>query len=96
MRAPAIVRSVGYMQAEPEQNAEFEDGAERPDDGAPARPVEAPLETPIDDAVEQAMTANPADDDRDDLRDVVRGLEVDEADASEQARAAGLDDEEHD
>jgi hypothetical protein len=59
--------------------------------------VDVPIETPADDAAEQALPASSADDEDDDdaAADALvdRGLEVDEADAADQARSVGLDDE---
>ena len=58
--------------------------------------VDVPIETPAEDVAEQAMQAVPSEaSDDDETVDAVleRGLEVDEADAAEQARVAGLDDE---
>lgn len=56
-------------------------------------PMETSIETPIDDAVEQTVMADPfeAAADADYTEDVHRGLEVDEWDATEQARAADID-----
>jgi hypothetical protein len=58
-------------------------------------PMEPSTETPIEDATEQSMIANPVDAARDqDYPDNVhRGLEVDEWDATEQAREVDFDDE---
>jgi hypothetical protein len=58
--------------------------------------VDVPIETPADDAVEQALPVSSADDEDDDeTADALldRSLEVDEADAAEQARSVGLDDD---
>jgi hypothetical protein len=56
---------------------------------------EPSVETPVEDATEQSVSANPIDDaqDRDYAEDVHRGLEVNEWDATEQARSVNLDDE---
>jgi hypothetical protein len=58
--------------------------------------VDVPIETPADDAAEQALPASTDDDvDGDETTDTLeeRGLEVNEADAAEQARSVGLDDD---
>ena len=58
--------------------------------------VDVPIEAPAEDAAEQSRGAVPADetDDDDDPGTVIhRGLEVNEADAADQARTAGLDDD---
>ena len=57
--------------------------------------VDVPIETPADDAAEQAQPASTDDADGDEAPDTVgdRGLEVNEADAAEQARSVGLDDD---
>ena len=72
-----------------------------PDEEAPAQrlgePEDVPIETPVDDVAEQSLPAAPAEeeDGPDEAEDAVihRGLEVNEADAVEQARTVGLDDE---
>jgi len=72
-----------------------------PDEEAPAQrlgePEDVPIETPADDVAEQALPAAPAEeeDGPDEAEEAVihRGLEVNEADAVEQARTVGLDDE---
>jgi len=62
----------------------------------PPEDVDVPIETPPDDVAEQAVDAVPADEDEGDEPTgavIHRGLEVDEADAADQARLAGLDDD---
>jgi hypothetical protein len=62
----------------------------------PPEAVDVPIETPRDDVAEQAVGAVPADEEEDDEPGgpvIHRGLEVDEADAADQARLAGLDDD---
>jgi hypothetical protein len=56
-------------------------------------PMEAVPNAPVEDAVEQSVIADPAEAtaDVDYAEDVHRGLEVDEWDATEQARSANLD-----
>jgi hypothetical protein len=56
-------------------------------------PMEALPNSPIEDAVEQSVIADPVEAaaDVDYTADVHRGLEVDEWDATEQARTAMLD-----
>jgi hypothetical protein len=56
-------------------------------------PTERTLETPIEDVVEQSVVADPveATAEVDYAEDVHRGLEVDEWDATEQARTVNLD-----
>jgi len=58
-------------------------------------PMDPTPETPIEDAVEQSIIADPveATADIDYAKDVHRGLEVDEWDATEQARTVHLDDD---
>jgi hypothetical protein len=56
------------------------------------RPSDAPIETPPEDAAEQATYADPLQATESD-EPVHRGLEVNEADAAEQARSVGIDDE---
>lgn len=62
-------------------------------------PTETTVETPLEDASEQATPAVPSDVDEDETLDEVaeatihRGLEVNEWDAAEQARAVSIDDE---
>ena len=58
--------------------------------------VDVPIETPADDAAEQALPASTDDEtDGDEAPGPVgdHGLEVNEADAAEQARSVGLDDD---
>ena len=62
--------------------------------------VDIPIETPADDAVEQAMPASSEDDEDDEAADALvdrsledLSLEVDEADAADQARSVGPDDD---
>ena len=57
--------------------------------------VDVPIETPADDAAEQAFPASDDDVDGDEAADTIadRGLEVNEADAADQARSVGLDDD---
>lgn len=50
-------------------------------------------EAPTEDAAEQAVTANPADEEGWEPPAVPLGIEVDEADAQEQARTVDLDDD---
>ena len=64
----------------------------RDERAATYRPSDAPIETPPEDAAEQATYADPLQATEQD-EPVHRGLEVDEADAAEQARTAGVDDE---
>jgi hypothetical protein len=69
-----------------------------PDQETPAHGADAaldiPLEAPVDDAAEQLIIADPGDDADLDVDAIAqRGLEVDERDAVEQARPAGLDDD---
>lgn len=57
-------------------------------------PLDAPLETPIEDAAEQAVSVGPEDFDEDvETIPARRGLEVNEWDATEQARTVDLDDD---
>ncbi len=76
------------MEPVPDEEA----AARRPGDAA-----DVPIETPADDVAEQVVTAAPLDesDEADETESAVihRGLEVDEADAADQARTAGLDDD---
>ncbi|HEY2792170.1 MAG TPA: hypothetical protein VGJ28_07445 [Micromonosporaceae bacterium] len=53
------------------------------------------IETPADDAAEQSITVDPRDADTEaaDSGEVHRGLEVDEGDATEQARTVNLGDD---
>jgi hypothetical protein len=68
---------------------DHETTAHRLDDAA-----DVPIETPADDAIEQALPVGTADDE-DATTDALidRSLEVDEADAADQARSVGLDDD---
>jgi len=58
-------------------------------------PTDRGIETPIEDAAEQTTIANPTEAaaEIDYTEDVHRGLEVDEWDATEQARTVNLDDD---
>ncbi|HEU0240712.1 MAG TPA: hypothetical protein VFR11_15745 [Micromonosporaceae bacterium] len=56
--------------------------------------VDVPIETPADDAAEQSLGAVPADEpDEEPGNAIHRGLEVSDADAADQARTVGLDDD---